>query len=192
MKTKTTLFLIIFILLSSVMFASGEGHDEHGFSWSAFIGKVLNSTLLFGGMFLLLRKPVSKMLSQKALAVINDIQNREENLERTTAQYENLLRRLEEIEGEIETMEDEAKAGGRLEVQRLEQLGREEADKIIQFTREEIQNKTEAAVRNLKSRIAQMAIDGFKEDIKSKLNKDMHQKIIEKNIEISGDIIESE
>ncbi len=192
MKTKTTLFLIIFILLSSVMFASGEGHDEHGFSWSAFIGKVLNSTLLFGGMFLLLRKPVSKMLSQKALDVKNDIQNREENLERTTAQYENLLRRLEEIEGEIETMEDEAKAGGRLEVQRLEQLGREEADKIIQFTREEIQNKTEAAVRNLKSRIAQMAIDGFKEDIKSKLNKDMHQKIIEKNIEISGDIIESE
>jgi F-type H+-transporting ATPase subunit b len=189
MKTKTTLFLIIFILLSSVAFASGDGH---GFSWSAFFGKVLNSTLLFGGLFFLLKKPVSKMLGDKTVELRDDIRKREDNLERSTTQYEELLRRLEDMEAEIDVMKEEAKQGGKVEMKRLEQLGKEEADKILQFTREEIQTRSETAVRNLKARIAQMAIDGFKEDIKSRLNEDMHQKIIDKNIDISGDIIENE
>ena len=192
MKTKTTRFLIIFILLSSMAFASGDGHDGHGFSWYEFFGKVLNSTLLFGGLFFLLRKPVSKMLGDKTVELSDDMRKREDNLERSTAQYEELMRRLEDMEAEIDVMKEEAKQGGKAEMERLEQLGQEEADKILQFTREEIQTRSETAVRNLKARIAQMAIDGFKKDIKSRLNEDMHRKIIDKNIEISGDIIENE
>lgn len=192
MKTKTTLFLIIFILLTSVTFASGEGHDEHGFNWVAFFGKVINSTLLFGGLYLLLRKPVSKMLGDKTAEISDDIRKREDHLEQSTSQYEDLLTRLEEIEGELDHMKEEAKESGKVEVKRLEEIGQAEAEKILQITREEIQTKTETAIRDLKARIAQMAIDGFKKDITSKLDKDMHQKIIERNIEISGDIIENE
>lgn len=192
MNTKTTRFIVIFILLSSMVFASGDGHDEHGFNWGDFFGKVLNSTLLFGGLFILLRKPVSKMLGERADEIHDDIQTREDNLERTTAQYDELLKRVEEIEGEIDAMKKDAQEAGKSEMQRLEQLGRQEADKILQFTREELQTKTETEIRRLKARIAQMAIDGFKEDIKAKLDKGMHQRIIDKNIEISGDIIENE
>ncbi len=192
MKTKTIIFIIFIIFLSTGIFASGDGNGEHGFNWNAFLGRVLNSTLLFGGLFLLLRKPVSKMLAEKTLDIRTDIQKREDTLEHESSRFEDLLKRLEEIEREVAVMKEQAREDGRIEIQRLEELGRVESEKILQLTQEEIRNKMDTALRNLKARIAQLAIDRFKDDINSKLTKEMHQKIIEKNIEICGDIIENE
>ncbi len=60
------------------------------------------------------------------------------------------------------------------------------------MTEEEIDNKVDSAVRALKEKIADLTIDHFKKDIESHLGRKAHEKIIEKNIEISGEIIERE
>lgn len=171
-----------------------HGEEEHGhhFNWIAFLGKLFNATVLFGGLILLLRKPLIELLSKKSDEIKTDIIQREELVAATTDQLEAIKQRLEKIEAEVMVMKTDAKTVGGEEQKRIEELGKQEARRIVAMTEEEIQNKIDTSVRNLKERIADLTIDHFKKDIQSHLDKKSHQIIIEKNIEISGDIIERE
>ncbi|MCP5107486.1 MAG: hypothetical protein GY950_29130 [bacterium] len=167
--------------------------DDHHFDWKLFFGKVVNSTILFGGLIFLLRKPLIKMLSQKSLDVKTDIIRREDLVKTTGVQLEEIKKRLEKIEVEILAMKESAEKTGEDEKKRIKKLGENEAKRIADLTEEEIGNKVDSAVRNLKEKIADLTIDHFKKDIRDHLDKKAHEKLIEKNIKrISGESIERE
>jgi F0F1-type ATP synthase membrane subunit b/b' len=188
---KTLIIVIIMVLFSSVLHASGaEGH--HGFDWMGFLGKLFNATLLFGGLIFFLRKPITEMLTQKSLDIKTEILQKEEEVKSTSSQLDEICKRLDKIEEEVSGMKVAAKESGEQEQARIEELGKKEAQRIVELTEAEIATKIENSVRNLKARIADLTIDHFKKDIETQLDKKAHEKIIEKNIEISGDIIERE
>ncbi len=178
------------LLLTTATLVAAEGQEAHGFDWSAFLGKVLNSTILFGGLIILLRKPMIKFFSQKGLDIKNEMVRREKDIKNASTQFEEICKRLDQIEKEIQNMKQQAQKSGQEEMQRLEELGQQEADRILQNAEAEINNRLESAVKRMKARIAELTIGHFKEDIQSRLDDRAHHKIIEKNIEISGDIIE--
>lgn len=89
-------------------------------------------------------------------------------------------------------MKESAEKSGIDEKERMEAMGKKEAQRIVDLTAEEIDSKVETSIRNLKAKIADLTIDHFRKDIQAHLDKKAHEKIIEKNIEISGDIIERE
>ncbi|HLP61184.1 MAG TPA: hypothetical protein VK186_20245, partial [Candidatus Deferrimicrobium sp.] len=62
------------------------GAEHHGFNWWGFFGKLFDSTILFGGIIYLLRKPLINLLAQKSDEVKNDIIAREEQLGSKTNQ----------------------------------------------------------------------------------------------------------
>jgi len=173
--------------------AEGEGGEEgHHFDWWGFFGKLFNSTVLFGGLIILLRKPLIKLLAQKSLHVKNDIIQREALVKTTTSQLEAIKKRLEKIEEEVQDMKNSAEKSGNEEKKRIQDLGEKEAQRIKALTEEEIKNKMDSSIRGLKEKIAELTIDHFKKDIEAHLDQKAHEKIIEKNIEISGEIIERE
>ncbi len=181
--------------LTTAVFAGtdGEGREEdHHFNWWGFLGKLFNSTLLFGGLIILLRKPLIKLLAQKSLDVKNDIIQREALVKTTTTQLEAIKKRLEKIEEEVQDMKNSAERSGNEEKKRIQELGEKEAQRIKALTEEEINNKMDSSIRDLKEKIAELTIEHFKKDIESHLDQKAHEKIIEKNIEISGEIIERE
>jgi len=173
--------------------ASSDNHEgEHHFNWNTFLGKTFNSTVLFGGLIILLRKPLIKFLSQKSLDVKNDIIHREELLERTSKQLDQIKDRLDRIENEVASLKDTAAQKGAEEQQRIQELGEKEAQHILEITETEINAKVENSLRRLKEKIADLTIDHFKKEIQTQLDPSAHHKIIEKNIDICGAIIERE
>jgi F-type H+-transporting ATPase subunit b len=192
MVKRLYLFLIVAMVISAPLMAEGEHNGDHGFSWWAFVGRMLNSTILFGGLIYFLRKPLRKVLTQKILDIKTDIDQREVQLKSTTSQFEEIKKRLEKIEKEVEGIRNSAIAQGNEEKLRIKKLGQEEALRIQEITNEEIDIKVESSIRNLKQRIADLTIEHFKKDIDSYLDKTKHEKIIEKNIKVSGDIIDRE
>ena len=154
------------------------------------LGKVLNSTVLFGGLTLLLRKPLIRMLSEKSAAVENDFIQREKNLADTTIRLAAIEQRLQKVRREVEQLKTSAVDCGREELARLEAVGREEAGRIIAFSEEEIRLRVEAAVRLIKGRIVDQVIERFKDDFIKNLDTATQQKIIERNITACGDIDE--
>lgn len=191
MDRRIKVLVILILLTTTAVFAEG-GHDSHGFDWWGFLGKTFNSTLLFGGLIILLKKPLGKLLDQKGLDVKNDILQREEKLSNTSGQLEEIKRRLAKIEDEITGLKQAAEKSGNEEKKRIEELGKKESQRIVELTEAEITNKVENSIRNLKARIADLTIRNFEKDIKAQLDKKAHEKIIEKNIDICGDIIERE
>jgi F0F1-type ATP synthase membrane subunit b/b' len=187
----------VWMLLSftTAVFAGtdGEGGEkDHHFNWWGFLGKLFNSILLFGGLIILLRKPLIKLLAQKSLDLKNDIIQREALVKTTTTQLEAIKKRLEKIEEEVQDMKNNAEKSGNEEKKRIQELGEKEAQRIKALTSEEINNKMDSSIRDLKEKIAELTIEHFKKDIESHLDQKAHEKIIEKNIEISGEIIERE
>lgn len=188
---------ILLLLTAPVLsFAEGggqDGHEEHHFNWMQFLGKTFNSVVLFGGLIYLLRKPLVNLLAQKSLDIKNDIVQREELVKTTTTQLDEIKMRLDKIEQEVEGMKDTAEKSGIDEKKRIEELGKKEEERILALAEQEIDNKVESSIRNLKERIADMTIEHFKKDIKTHLDKKAHEKLIEKNIKIiSGETIERE
>ncbi len=173
-----------------------EGHEapegeHHGFNWWGFFGKLFDSTLLFGGLIFLVRKPLIALLAQKSLDIKTDIIDRENQLKNTTVQLKGIMERLEKIEEEVQTVKDSAAKSGNEEKKRIEEVGQNEARRILALTDEEIANKMETAVRELEEKIADLTIDHFKKDIEAHLDPRMHERLIEKNIAVlSGESIE--
>ncbi|MDQ1353188.1 MAG: synthase subunit b [Acidobacteriota bacterium] len=170
--------------------ATQEG-EHHGFNWVGFFGKLFDSTLLFGGLIFLVRKPLIALLAQKSLDIKTDIIDRENQLKNTTVQLKGIMERLEKIAEEVEAVKDSAEKSGNEEKKRIEEAGENEAQRILALTEEEIGNKMETAVRELKERIADLTIEHFKKDIEAHLDPRMHERLIEKNIAVlSGETIE--
>ncbi len=188
------LLVMLVLVVAPAMAEDGGGHggEGHHFSWVSFFGKIFNSTVLFGGLIFFLRKPLINLMAQKSLDIKTDIVQREELLQTTTRQLEDIKARLKKIEEEVVTMKESAEKSGIDEKERMEAMGKKEAQRIVDLTAEEIDSKVETSIRNLKAKIADLTIDHFRKDIQAHLDKKAHEKIIEKNIEISGDIIERE
>ncbi len=190
MTQKGKTFVILFMLLSLTAFAAAEGGQAHGFDWTAFLGKVFNSTVLFGGLIYVLRKPLIRLLSDQSRDVRVDIEDRRKEIQAKTGDFDALKQRLDHLEAEVARVVEAARENGDEERLRIEESGRKESERIARITEEEVQNRVDAALRRLKSHVAEMAIDRFREDISGKLDADLHRRIIERNIEKSGEIIE--
>jgi F0F1-type ATP synthase membrane subunit b/b' len=179
---KKFLYLFFSLALAPVLAASTAGETAH-IDWFSLLGKVFNSVVLFGGLTLLLRKPLIQMLSQKSLAVKNDIEEREKTLAATEVRLQDVRQRLAKVEAEVAGIKNGAETAGKEELARLEEAGHIEAERIVALTEAEIRQRVDAAVRAVKGRIADLAIGRFQEDFKKGLDDRTQQKIIERNID---------
>lgn len=188
---KTRLLLTLLPVLAGALAASaGEGEGAHAVDWFSVLGKVVNSTLLFGGLILALRKPLIRMLSQKGEGLRQDFAGREKALAATETKLQEIDRRLARVAAEVEGIQGEAEASGKAELERLEEAGRREAERIVALSEEEIRQRVDAAVRAVKGRIADLAIERFRSDFRKGLDDATQQKILERNIDASGDLDE--
>ena len=190
MRFKVILLFFIIIFSIQVMASSD---DDHGHSfWGSLFSQVLNSTLLFGGIIFLSRKHIIKFFTQKSLDAKNTIVLNEKSIKEKSEELGKLKNRLDKIEKEIERIKTIAKEKGEQESKKIEELGKKEAEKILLLTEAEIDNKVESSIKKLKSKIADLTIDHFKKDIESRLDDELHSKIVDENIKRSGEIIERE
>jgi F0F1-type ATP synthase, subunit b len=188
---RKSLLLPLFLILASGLAASaGEGEGAHPVDWFSVLGKVVNSTLLFGGLILALRKPLIRMLTQKGAGLRQDFAEREKTLAATEARLREIDRRLARVAAEVEGIQGEAESSGKAELARLEEAGRREAERIVALSEEEIRQRVDAAVRAVKGRIADLAIDRFRDDFRKGLDAATQQRILERNIDASGDLDE--
>lgn len=188
LKRSFILFIMLTFVMSITLVASEGG--EHHFDWAGFLGKLLNSTILIGAIIYFMRKPVIELLSKKSVEIRDDIVVRESDLNENKKSLTGIQNRLDKIESEVEEMLVEARKSGEIEAEKIRELAKLESDRIIKNNSEEIDARIESSIIELKKRIADMTIEEFRNNYRSILNMDLHKKIIDKNIEISGEIIE--
>lgn len=192
-KKNPPLRVFIFALIMPLAIPlMGTGELGHGPSLNSFLGKLVTSVVLFGGLIILLRKRLIEFFSQKRLQIGDDIKNREQEIKRQEDRLQSLIERLGKMEEEIRARLLEAKESGEREKSRILESGKVEIQRILSEARQEIDEKVEISLEKMKDRIAQATVEQFKESIQKELDQPSHEKIIRNNIKIMGDAIARE
>ena len=189
-KIITVLILIAAALLVcniGAAFASG-GEDGHGEAapkgWVATdTYRVMNFTVLFIALFLLLKKPVSNALNARITGIreqLDDLEAQKAEAEKQLSAYNERLSMLdkeaEELIQQYVKQGEEAKA-------RILEAAESTAEKLEEQAKRHIAHEFEQAKEQLQEEIMQKALVKAEEIIKAKINDDDQDRLVDEYLE---------
>jgi F-type H+-transporting ATPase subunit b len=152
--------------------AVAEGHtteEHHAESPWQFIGKIFNFSILFGLLFVLLRKPIATYLSNRRLQVREDLMTAARLKEDAARQVAAIDAQLKQLPGELDAL----RARGRDEIAaeeiRIEEAAAAERERLLEGTRREIDLQLRLARRDLVAHAADLAVHVARERIRSQI-----------------------
>ncbi|HPW16945.1 MAG TPA: hypothetical protein PLP83_01045 [Candidatus Aminicenantes bacterium] len=148
-----------------------------------FLGKLVNFLLLFGGLFLVLRKPVAALLAKRTGAVGEAIRRAGDDRAASEARAAEARDRLAGLEGRVRALKAEAEAEGRREAERIAAAARAEAERLKKLTRRELDDQVRRSVQGLKAFVAARATDLARERIRRRLTPETQAVLIDRSID---------
>ena len=148
-----------------------------------FIGKVFNFVVLFGALFLILRKPVRSMLVKRTAAVADSIVQAETGRTEAESRAAGSRAKAAGLAGQVLALKAEAEAEGKRETERIAQAAREEAERLKKLTRLELEGQVRQSVVELKAYAAAKATDLARERIRRRLTPEAQAALIDKSID---------
>jgi F-type H+-transporting ATPase subunit b len=181
MARKTSLILI-FIVLPFLLFMSVED-KHHDSNPMAFIAKVVNFLILFGGLAYVLRKPIKQFLEGRAAEIDTTMRGAEESRHGAEKDLEQTAKRLHELSQEVEELKDKAVLEGQREKDRIIRVAQEEGARMKEAVQQEIEMISRAGIRGLKEFAVTLAAAEALERIQKRLTPEKHTRLIDDSIE---------
>lgn len=189
MKQKIS-FVLIFAVLPFLLFMSAE-EEHHESNPMAFIAKVVNFLILFGGLIYLLRKPIKQFLADRAVKIDTTISDAEESRHGAEADLGKTETRLAALSREIEELREKAVFEGEREKERIIREAREEGERMKESAGQEIEMISRAGIRGLKEYAVTLAAAEAMHRIQERLTPEKHTQLIDDSIEKLEDLYET-
>lgn len=148
-----------------------------------FLGKLANFLILFGGLGVVLRKPLKAMLAKRAADIGETLRASESGRAAAEAAAADSRARISRLEDDIGRLKSEAEEAARLEAGRIGQTAAEEAERLKRITRQEVEEQVRVAVRELRAYAAVRASALARERIRKRLTPDLQADLIDKSID---------
>ncbi len=144
---------------------------EGGNPWGVWfdVGRVFNVLLVVGVIVWIARKPLSNFFSSRSQAIREELaeaQRARQEAETKLAEIESRMSRLDE---ELKEIAGAAEKEAQDEYQRLLAAAEEDAQKIIERSRQEIEGMTRTAQLELKQHAAELSVQLAEEKIRSEI-----------------------
>jgi F0F1-type ATP synthase membrane subunit b/b' len=150
--------------------------------------KVINFVLLVGVLTFLVRKPLAEFLVQRSASIRYKLEQGRRALAATQAQLREIEQKLNQLGEEIRAFKEEAAREARAERDRLRKTTAEEAEKILELARAQIETATRAGVRELKRYAAREALKHAEELIRERLDDATHRQLVSRFV---GELIQN-
>ena len=170
------------MLLESALLGMGEGD----FHWGPFLGKVINSLILFGGLFYFLKNPVKEFLTRKSTAVKKDIQRGEEDIHQAKKESQMISLQIKNLQDELKKIMDADLRVAKETVKKIEAQQNNEIDRIRQKYQQDLDERESIILSELKKEVTNKIIEQFAQEIGKEINEDFHHQMIMKNIKVIG------
>ena len=187
-KRRTPMIVCMAVLLlafTGPVFASSEGgQGEAEPHWTATdTYRVMNFTVLFVGLFLLLRKPVANALGARISGIreqISELESKKGEAEKQLAQYNEKLSQLDNEAGNI--VENYIKQGEEAKARIIEEA-KAAAFKLEEQAKRNIDNEFKKAKEKIQEEIVEKALAKAEEMIAGKITPDDQEKLVDEYIE---------
>lgn len=181
MISRKSGLLVLFALPFLVFMSTEEG--GHVSATMDFLGKLVNSLILFGGLGLVLRKPLKAMLAKRTADIAETIRAAEGARAGAETKAGESKVRLAGLDREIGLLKAAAEEEGRRETGRISRAAAEEAERLKKFARQEVEEQVRLGVRELKAHAAALATDLARERIRKRLTPELQAALIDKSID---------
>lgn len=148
-----------------------------------FLGKLVNFLLLFGGLTIVLWKPVKAMLVKRTKDVGDSIFQAGTGRAEAEARALESRDKLAGLGTDVERLRAEAEEAGRKEAERIAQAAAAEAERLKKLTRQELDEQLRRSVGELKAYAAARATILARERIQARLTPETQSSLIDRSIE---------
>jgi F-type H+-transporting ATPase subunit b len=157
-------------------FAQEEGQAEQE-NKRELLFKTINFALLAGALIYLCRKPLGEFFARRTALIRQELEDGRKALESAQAQLQAVEEKLSRLQSEIAEFRASAEREMEAERQRLRQAAREEAAKILEATRAQIEASTRAGKLELRVYAASQAVQLAEQLIRQRLDEPTRQRL---------------
>jgi F-type H+-transporting ATPase subunit b len=180
---KIIFFAFVMLLFSAIAFASGGGGGEHVAPVSKWHDidtyKVLNFAILAIFLFVVAKKPVKEFFTSRTKGIedeLTDLEQKKSDAEKKIAEFE---ARLKDLDGESKKIVDAYIKQGEEAKQRILDQAREEAAKLEDMAKRNIDLEFKTAKAELKKEITEKAIIEAEKLIKSAISSKDQSRLVD-------------
>jgi F-type H+-transporting ATPase subunit b len=137
---------------------------------SELLFKVINFVILVGGLGYVLRKPLAEFFSSRSASIQKALDEGRKALEASQAQLQAVEEKLRGLEAEIADFKASAAREMEAERQRLQKASAEEAARILESARVQMDTALRGAKLDLKNYAAQQSVTLAEELIRTRLD----------------------
>ena len=152
--------------------AEGEGHGHEA------IYRWINFALLAGGLFYVLRKPAAAFFGDRSASIRKSLEGGRKALEASQAQLKAVEEKLERLDTEIGDFKLAAAREMGAERERMRQATAQEAEKLLQAARSQMDTATRAAQLELRLYASQLAVELAEELVRQRLHEASRQRLV--------------
>ncbi len=172
---------VVLCLIPLWLFMAGEEH--HSGDISEFLGKTVNFLILFGGLGLLLYRPVRNYFENRGQDISISIKEAEELCCGSQKKLKEAKSRMERMAEEVKKIAQDSEAEGNKRKKDILFEAREEADKLKKFAKNEIDMLSQTGMEEIRAYVAELAVRKARERLMKKIGDPEHRFLIDQSIE---------
>ncbi|MEC8276572.1 MAG: ATP synthase F0 subunit B [Myxococcota bacterium] len=155
-------FLLLFVTFTGVANAAGGGMN--------YINQSINLLIFIGLIIFFARKPIMKMVRDRARGIRNDIEDSQNMLQKAESDFSSINDKLSSIETHIEALRNEAERDAVKLKEEMKVRGAAEAKRIVATAEQSIEEQLRRAKRELQAEAVEAAVELATQHIKQNLN----------------------
>ncbi len=167
-------------LLFLIMTNEGGAEATGG---SGMLGKIINFVILFGGLIIVLRKPLREFLRKRTEAIRDLIKDARKARLEAESKLDDAQRKIAALEEDVVRLRKDAEAEGLKEKERIQALAAKEKIRLRSFAEQEIELQLKAAIQELKEYTAELAASLAEARIQGKMTVQEQSALIDKSID---------
>jgi len=174
-------FLLLSLCIAGTAIASEGGGGKHWIATDTY--RVINFAVLIGGLFFLLRKPVSQALNGRIEGIkteLEELEVKKKEAEKKLAQYNDQIAALDQ---EAEKIVAEYKKQGEAARDRILVESKKAADKLEAQAKRSIENEFKNAKIQLQEDILTKALAKAEELVKDRITSDDQDRLVDEYLD---------
>ena len=159
-----------------------------GVNLPGLIAQIVNFSLLLGILYMVLYKPVTRMLDQRSERIKDSLEQADRLRAETTRGEERVKEQLDEARQEGRNIVAQATQVAERVREEAREQARTDAEAIITRAQTEIQRQGNEAIEELRRQFADLTIIAAERVINTALDKEQHRRLIEEVLQQSGNV----
>ena len=177
---KTSGIIAVFLMMSTT--AQAVGSDEPPGPLELFF-QLFNFAILIGVIIYFARKPVQAYLGERRGQIQGDLESAASLLTAAEERHEEIQRKLNELQSEIEALQEVARQRAEEESERILAEAQRSADRIHSDASAAIEQELARAQRELRSEAAGLAVDMAAEILSQQVGEPDRERLLDEFIE---------